>query len=204
MEKKLKRMGYLLLSAAAVLFLYVLLHESGHMIVMLSAGATITSFSIFTAHVSAAGGEYSTLSALWLDANGALLPLAASLVYMLLYRKGSQKSFYRIFSFLVTLIPTASLLAWVLIPFLFLGGNAPASDDVTHFLSAFPYHPLIVSAVAAALIGISAVLIHKKRILRNDIEEIRQEKPVNSRVPAGQSEQETAETVATMTVTDIL
>ncbi|MGN0735322.1 MAG: hypothetical protein ACI4LP_05815, partial [Anaerovoracaceae bacterium] len=48
--------------------LYIFLHELGHMIVMLSAGATITSFGILTAHVSAEGGNYSTLSALWLHA----------------------------------------------------------------------------------------------------------------------------------------
>ena len=93
-NNRMKRVGFLLLSAGISLYLYILLHELGHMIVMLSAGATVTSFSIFTAHVSAAGGNYSTLSTLWLHANGALLPMAASFVYMLLYQKSSQRSFY--------------------------------------------------------------------------------------------------------------
>lgn len=176
MKNRMKRTGFLLLSAGMVLFLYTLLHELGHMIVMLSAGATVTSFSIFTAHVSAAGGDYTTLSSLWLHANGAILPMMTAFVYMLVYRKDCRKSFYRMFSFFVVLIPTASMLAWVILPFLFLQGNAPAKDDVTHFLNVFSdqFHPLIVSAVSAAIIVISITLISKKGILQNYLEEVRQ------------------------------
>ena len=67
------------------------------------------------------------------------------------------------------LIPIASLLAWVIIPFVYLQGNAPANDDVTKFLYNFSqnYHPLIVSAIAAVIIGISIVVIIKKQIFRN-------------------------------------
>lgn len=54
MNKKIKRIGYILLSAGITVFLYILFHESGHTMVMLSVRATITDFSIFTAHVSAA------------------------------------------------------------------------------------------------------------------------------------------------------
>ena len=61
MKNRMKIIGLLLLSAGATVLLYILLHEAGHMIVMLSAGAKVTSFSILTAHVSAAGGTYTTL-----------------------------------------------------------------------------------------------------------------------------------------------
>lgn len=54
MSKKVKSIGYILLSAAIGVCLYILFYEFGHMIVMLSVGATITDFSIVTAHVSAA------------------------------------------------------------------------------------------------------------------------------------------------------
>lgn len=174
MKNRMKIIGLLLLSAGATVLLYILLHEAGHMIVMLSAGAKVTSFSILTAHVSAAGGTYTTASNLWLHANGAIIPIAASLVYMLLYRKDCRNSFYRMFSFLVTLVPTASMLAWVILPFLFLQGEAPAADDVTHFLTFFSehYHPLIVSAVSAAIIAIAVALMLKRRILQNYLEEI--------------------------------
>ena len=174
MKKRMNIIGWLLLSAGATVLLYILLHETGHMIVMLSAGAKVTSFSILTAHVSAEGGNYSTASALWLHANGAILPMAASLVYMLLYRKDCRNTFYRMFSFLVTLVPTASMLAWVVLPFLFLQGKAPAADDVTHFLTVFSKHnhPLIVSAVSAAIIAIGIALMIKRGILQNYLAEI--------------------------------
>ena len=46
MNKKIKSTGYIFLSAGIAAFLYVFLHESGHMIGMLSAGAAIADFSI--------------------------------------------------------------------------------------------------------------------------------------------------------------
>ena len=176
MNKKIKSTGYIFLSAGIAAFLYVFLHESGHMIVMLSAGAAIADFSILTAHVSADGGNYTNLSNMWLHSNGALFPLLFSYLYALLYQKGSKKSFYRIFSYIVTLVPVASLLAWVILPFVYLRGNAPVNDDVTKFLTLFceKYHPLIVSAAAVVLIGIGVALMIKKRVIHNFIEEINQ------------------------------
>ena len=158
MNKK-KSIGYVLLSAGIVFFIYILLHEIGHMVVMISVGARITDFSVFTAHV-----------------NGALFPLIISYIYILLYQKGNTKSLYRIFSYIVTLVPAASMLAWVIIPFVYLQGKAPINDDVTKFLTVFSknYHPLIVSAVAVIFIGISVVLMIKKQVIHNFIEEIKQ------------------------------
>lgn len=67
------------------------------------------------------------------------------------------------------------MLAWVIIPFAYLQGKAPINDDVTNFLTIFceNYHPLIVSAVAVVLIGIGIVLMIKKRVIHNFIEEIK-------------------------------
>jgi len=174
MNKKIKIVGYILLSAGITVFLYIFLHEFGHMMVMLSVGATITDFSIFTAHVSAIGGHYTALSNMWMNANGALLPLMISYLYTLLYQKNSTKSFYRIFSYMVTFMPIGSMFAWVIIPFVYLQGNAPVNDDVTQFLTIFceNYDPLIVSAAAAVFIGIGIVLMIKKQVIHNFIEEI--------------------------------
>lgn len=175
MNKKLKSIGYILLSVGITLFLYILLHEFGHMMVMMSVGATITDFSIFTAHVSAVGGNYTNLSGMWMHANGALFPLMISFLYTLLYKKDSTRPFYRIFSYMVILLPVSSMLAWVIIPFVYLQGNAPVNDDVTKFLDVFceNYHPLIVSAAAAVLIAIGVILMIKKRVIHNFIEEIK-------------------------------
>lgn len=169
MHHKAKRTVYLLASLLIVLFLYILLHESGHLIVMLSAGATIMDFSILTAHVSAVGGNYCNLSELWLHANGALFPATVSFVYMSFYKRESQNFFYCSFSYAASLIPIMSLLAWVIIPFIYTQGNAPVNDDVTQFLFVFAqkYHPLIVSAAAALSIAMSVVVMLKKGIIKN-------------------------------------
>lgn len=176
MANKTKRVMYVLCSALIVLFFYILLHELGHLIVMLSAGATITDFSIITAHVSAVGGNYTNLSDLWLNVNGALLPVIVALVYMLFYKKEKRNSFYIAFSYIVSLMPTMSLLAWVIIPFLYMQGNAPIGDDVTNFLLNFTqsYHPLIVSVISVLIMAIDITLMIKKDIIKNFILMIRE------------------------------
>ncbi len=176
MQKKMKVVAYLMLSVLIALPLYILLHECGHLIVMLSAGATITDFSILTAHVSAIGGNYSNLSDLWLHANGAFLPIIASLVYMILYRKKNESLFYHIFSYLFSLVPIGSLFAWVVIPFVYLQGNAPVGDDVTQFLNNFSqnHHPLIVSAAATMIIAVGVTVMIKKGIIQKFISIIKE------------------------------
>lgn len=175
MKKKVQMIGCLLAAAGLALIVYIFLHEFGHCIVMLSAGATIDDFSILTAHVSGTGGEYTDFSRMWMHANGALLPLLAAYAWMLFYRSGSKKTFYRLFSYVFGLIPTTSLLVWVFIPFLYMSGNAPAVEDATKFLNDFSqaFHPLTVSAAAAIMIGTGIVLMVKKRIVQNFIAEIR-------------------------------
>ena len=61
MNIKAKFILCLLSSATLLTVLYILFHELGHMIVMLSAGDTIDDFSIIGAHVSGHGGTYLAL-----------------------------------------------------------------------------------------------------------------------------------------------
>lgn len=172
MNKKIKIIIYLFLSVVIATVVYIFFHELGHTIVMLSAGAEICDFSILKAHVSARNGNYTNASDLWLHANGMLLPIIISLIYSLLYKKDSKNSFYCIFSYMVALIPTGSMFAWAIIPFVYLQGKAPVGDDVTNFLNNWSqtFHPLIVSVFAAVVIGISIGLMIKKRIIKNFID----------------------------------
>lgn len=175
MREKASKIRLLLASGVLVLFIYILLHELGHLIVMLSAGATITEFSIVTAHVSGTGGEYTNLSDLWLHANGTLLPVLTAYIYMLFYKSNSEKLFYRFISYMVGLVSTASMFSWLIIPFMYMGGNAPANHDVTKFVYNFShyFHPLIVSAVAAIMIGIGIAIMIKKRMIHDFIVAVR-------------------------------
>ena len=58
------------LSALLSILCYIVLHEAGHCIVAILCGATITEFSILSAHMNYSGGNFTALSALFLSANG--------------------------------------------------------------------------------------------------------------------------------------
>ena len=62
-------------SALLCLFLYIILHETGHAIVLRAVGADITEFSILSAHVSYDGGTWTNTSDRWMHMNGALFPV---------------------------------------------------------------------------------------------------------------------------------
>ncbi len=176
---KQKRMIFLsvLLSALLFILLYIILHEAGHCIVAISCGATITEFSILSAHVRYSGGRFTNLSDLFLNANGVFFPLILSYIYMLLYRKTAKNRFYRIMSFFCALMPAISLLPWVVFPIAYRNGFRFAeNDDAMRFLYNFSsaHSPLWVTAAALILIVISVVLTVKRGILRNYIEAIKE------------------------------
>jgi|LSQX01.3.fsa_nt_gb hypothetical protein len=175
MRKKAKLIFILFAAPVLTVFLYIILHEFGHMIVMLSAGAKITKFSIFGAYVSAEGGSYTDYSEMWRHANGMLFPVLISYVYLLFYKSNSEKNFYRIFSFYAGLVPAASILAWIVTPVSFMSGNAPPGDDVSDFLFIFTKygHPLFVGFAAVVFIGISVMLMVKKRVIHNYVEVVK-------------------------------
>ena len=172
---KLKKLAYVFFAFGIGALLYILIHETGHLIVMLSAGAVIDDFSILTAHVSAHGGKYTDGSEMWMNANGAVLPIICSMAAMLFYKRSNLNSFYRIFYFFITFVPIGSAFAWVIIPFLYAQGKAPAGDDVTKFLEIWTKHhsPYIVSGVAALVIAAGIYIAVTMGIFRGYMEEVK-------------------------------
>ena len=170
----IKLMSILVISAIATVFLYILLHEFGHVIVMLSAGERITEFSILGAHVSGEGGNYTNTSDFWMHANGTIFPLLLSYIFLLFYRKESRNTVYRIISLFFGLCPALGLIVWFVLPFVYVRGTF-TSDDTTKFLYNFSqgHSPFIVSIAAAVLFGFSILLIIRKSVFRNVIEEIK-------------------------------
>ena len=171
----IKLLLILMISAIVTVFLYILLHEFGHMIVMLSAGDRITEFSIFGAHVSGEGGNYTNTSDLWMYANGTIFPLLLSYIFLLFYQKESMNMVYRIVSLFFGFSPAFALILWFVKPFVYVRGTFTAGDDTTQFLYNFSqgHSPILVSIAAALLFGISIFLVIRKRVLRNFIEEIK-------------------------------
>ena len=177
MRKQKIRKALRLIIPAGILsiFLYILLHEFGHVIVLWSVDADVTEFSIASAHVNYEGGQWTNISDRWMHLNGMLFPLILSVLYMLLYRREIKNSFYRIFSGFVTLIPLGSLMAWIIIPFLYVQGEAPANDDVTKFLYNFThdYSAYWVSLVALLAIFACIFIALRKGIVQNFYKTVR-------------------------------
>ena len=181
MKKKSKLIKLILslwISAIVTVFLYILLHEFGHVIVMLSAGDSITAFSILRAYVSGEGGNYTDTSDLWRHANGTIFPLLLSYIFLLFYRKESKNTFYRIISLFFGIGPALGLLSWFVKAFVYVRGTFTAGEDITQFLYNFSqsHSPILVSIAAAVLFGISILLIIRKSVFRNFIEEIKKVK----------------------------
>lgn len=171
------RLKLVLPTAILSIFVYILLHEFGHVIVLWTVGADITEFSISGAHVSYNGGQWTNLSDRWMHLNGAFFPWVVSIAISLLYKKECINKYYRTFTFFFTLMTTCSLIAWVVIPFFYMAGQAPENDDVYKFLYNFTvdYPAYLVSIVAVILMGFGIFVAVKKGILSNFYSLIRQE-----------------------------
>ena len=164
---KVRKILAVLVSVACMIPLYVVLHEGGHALVAVMCGARITKFSILGAYMNYEGGQFSAAVFSLFHAAGMLLPLLAAILYMIAYQSGARSILYRIFSFLVLLLPVGAVLAWVGVPIFCLAGYEPTGDDVKKFLDSSGVHPLAVTAVAALLLAGCIGLAWKKKILQN-------------------------------------
>ena len=178
MEHKVRYIFKMISAMCLELLIYVILHEGGHTMVALIAGARITEFNILVsnAHMAYEGGNFTPFLSMWIDANGALVPLLVSYIYALLYRKEIKNHFYRIFSFLFCFVNAMSMMVWVISPFLFINGIKDMSDDSCKFIDKFNYYhnPLIISLVSFILVGIGIFLVLKKGIFKSFIEVIKE------------------------------
>lgn len=170
MKHRIKKILRLIPVVILTLLLITLLHEVGHLIVALLAGARITEFNIFLhdAHISYDGGNFTPFMGMWCDANGALFPLFVSYIYALFFRKKSKNFFYRFFSFLFCFVTSTSLIIWVYTPVLYLAGIRYMKDDGFKFVDKFImyHHPLFISVAALLLMGVGALLMVKKGLFR--------------------------------------
>ena len=147
--------------------LYIFLHESGHTLVALANGATITRFSIVNASMSYEGGTFTPAGSALLNVAGVLLPVMLTLLLLPFYNKKATGVFYTVVSFFVFAIPSASVLAWVLVPLLAAAGEAPQRDDVTKFIATSGLPPLAVAAGGLVLFCLLLAALFYKNVPQN-------------------------------------
>ena len=166
-KHKMETRKRLLVIPAALLVIpvYIFLHELGHLLVMVACGARILSFSIFTASVSGAGGHFTPFTQSLLDIAGAGFPLLVSLIYVLFFFDGRRQGvFSRFFSALFVLIPVMGLLAWVIVPVVYLFGHTTGAEDVIHFLNHSAVHPILLMVLSLGVFCAFLGLAWKKGV----------------------------------------
>jgi hypothetical protein len=135
-----------------VFFVYTVLHEAGHALVGLLFGQTLTTFNVnfwnFDAHVGMIGSLSQAQRALQSIA-GAGLPLLVWFLFIALVPRKASFSVEAL-KLVASMAVINTLLAWIIIPILYLFGQAP-SDDVTNFLRYSQLPPLLLFAGASGL-----------------------------------------------------
>jgi hypothetical protein len=136
-----------------VFFLYTFLHELGHALAGWFFGQSLTEFDAsfwdLSAHVSLAGGHLTQMELAIQSAAGVLLPLLVWAIFIsLVPRKGGFV--LETLKLIASMAVINTLLAWIILPGLFLIGKAP-SDDVTNFLNYSQMPPLLLSFTALVL-----------------------------------------------------
>jgi hypothetical protein len=136
-----------------VFFLYTFLHELGHALAGWLFGQTLAEFDAsfwdLSAHVRLRGGNLTQTQLAIQSAAGVLLPVLAWAIFIrLVPRKGSFV--LESLKLISSMVVVNTLLAWILLPILFLFGKAPA-DDVTNFLNDSQMPPLLLSFTALVL-----------------------------------------------------
>jgi hypothetical protein len=154
-----------------VFFTYTFLHESGHAIVGLFFGQSLTEFNVsfwnFKAHVGMAGGELTPWQLAIRSAAGTVLPLLVWAIFInFIPRKASFS--LELLKLLSSMTVVNTLLTWIVLPILFHLGKAP-SDDVTNFLRYSQIPPYFLIFIAILLyVGGWIVFLSKIDGFRNE------------------------------------
>jgi hypothetical protein len=151
-HSRIKLVGFTLLIAVLVALGYTILHEGGHALAGLAFGGSVKEFDVnflnMGAHVRMTGG-FSRFQNAVINVSGVGLPLLSWLVLMLLLPKQCSPPLQWT-KFITSAGTLCSLLAWVILPLLYLNNSAPAGDDVTKFIGNSGLPPLLVTFTALA------------------------------------------------------
>ena len=162
--KALQKIIIFLYLCVAILSLYVFLHEGGHALTAVAQGAQLNEFDLnpLNAHVNFSG-NLSPSGRAAMNISGASLPLLVWFAWMLVMRRRDNPVVESV-KLVATMGVLNTLLVWMIIPFLYLGGNAPAGDDVTHFLDNSGMHPLLLAAGALLVYVLGWVLFSRRSV----------------------------------------
>ncbi len=174
-RRRIQKFFLFLALAVFCLFLYTFLHEGGHALAGVLAGAKLTGFDInfldFSAHVRLTG-EFTPAEKVANTLAGPGLPLLVWLVFILVVPKRTNFALESI-KLAATMMFLSTLLAWVILPLVFASGQFPP-DDVTDFLIRSGAAPLGVTIAAlGAYLGGWVLFFRKIDGVRQEVEQWR-------------------------------
>jgi hypothetical protein len=143
--------------------LFTFFHESGHAILGLLFGAKITSFSVdfigMSAHVGL-DAAFSPVQQALVSLGGFSLPLILTITFLLCapLRSNMLVEWLKILSASVSI---SSLLAWIVLPWIYLTGGRPGDDSITFLMVTGIYPPLVSGAVGLIFTGAAAIFIKR-------------------------------------------
>lgn len=142
---------------------YTFFHEGGHALVGVLFGAKITSFSVdfigMSAHVGL-DAVFTPFQQALVSMAGFMTPYLLVLVLLLsLPRRGDAVLEY--FKILISVVTISSLLAWVILPWVYLAGVRPGDDSITFLATTGVYPPLVSVGVGGLFCLGLAVLIRQ-------------------------------------------
>lgn len=155
------------------IFLYIVIHESGHAFVAALCGASNVRISIISAHTWWIGGSFTAVTEALCSAAGVLFPVCVSWIAMLFYSKSRKSLIYHLAYFCFFIIAAFSVLAWALLPVCSMFASVPENDDVTKFLNVSGISPVIVAVTAVIVILFSIFIAVKKQLFIQLINGIR-------------------------------
>jgi hypothetical protein len=175
--KQTKTSSILLLIASVlfiflfVFFTYTFLHEAGHAIIGLAFGQSLTEFNVnfwdFSAHVGMRGEELTQSQLAIRSVAGASLPLLIWVAFISLVPRNAS-FILEALKLISSMAVINTLLAWIILPVLFLLGKTPP-DDVTNFLRYSQMPPLLLMLTAIILYaGAWILFLSKINGLRNE------------------------------------
>jgi len=154
----------ILFVALFVFFVYAFLHESGHAMIGLLSGQSLTEFNVnfwdFSAHVGMVGGKLTQAQLAVRSAAGVTLPLLVWALFISVVPRKANVTLETL-KLISSMAFINTLLAWITLPVLFLFGNAP-SDDVTNFLRYSQIPPLLLTVIAIVLYTAAWILFLSK------------------------------------------
>jgi hypothetical protein len=152
-----------------IVFLYPLLHESGHLLAAKIFGGQIGGMSLNLLNARAFFcGNFTNIQNAIIFISGMAFPYFIWLIFIIIIPKFTPPAveYIKLFSSLMII---STMLPYLIMPIVYLYGKAPSIDDSTRFIFNININPVVISIIFLIIITLSLILFLSKT---KDIKEL--------------------------------